>query len=87
MRTRGKKRQRLWARVVVITGEGTLTDSKVTPTGIDFPVTPDTTIQDFGDLEEALTNMFEGVKFDLEYHWEDVKPELVHGYEGRGSRG
>lgn len=72
MRTKKGKKQRLWARVVMIIGSGTLKDSKVVPTGIDFPVTPDTTIQDFGDLEEALTNMFEGAKFDLEYHWESM---------------
>jgi hypothetical protein len=41
-------------------------------TGIDFPVAAPTTIGNFGDLEEALNRMFAPVKFDLEYHWEDV---------------
>lgn len=72
MRTKKGKKQRLWARVVMITGSGTLTDSKVTPTGIDFPVIETTTIGEFMELEGALNKMFEGAKFDLEYHWEDV---------------
>lgn len=73
MRIRKGKKERLWARVVMITGSGTLTDAKVTPTGIDFPVTPTTTLGDLGDLEDALGNVFEGAKFELEYHWEEVK--------------
>ena len=56
----------------MITGAGSLTDAKITPTEIDFPVAPETTIGDFMELEERLCSMFTPVKFDLEYHWENV---------------
>lgn len=66
MRTKKGQKQKLWARVVITQGRS------IKQTGIDFPVTLPTTLGDFGELEAALNNMFAPVKFDLEYHWENV---------------
>jgi hypothetical protein len=64
VKTKGKVKEKLWLRIGVVGAQLT--------TGIDFPVSQETTIKKFTDLEEALNNIFEGVKFDLDFHWEKV---------------
>jgi hypothetical protein len=80
----GYKKQELWLSLIQ-----KVKGSEVARTQ-PFRVTPDTTIGEISTVEETLKNMSgPDVSWDYEHEWRDVKPnkpELVHGYEGRGSK-
>lgn len=66
---KGWKKQRLWTRVERVQAE------KKNVVLLDLPVTPETTIKDFQDLEELLNNMFDGATFEVTHHWEPLATE------------
>lgn len=69
MSKRTWKKQRLWTRIERVQAGG---KNLVL---VDLPVTPDTTIKDFQDLEELLNNMFDGATFEVTHHWEELGKE------------